>query len=282
MGNNNSYFFLLACPYIFDVEWFQFIKIPPPQKKCNNFSWFVFYKKRFYKAVLPFCLWSVIYAIPMFLSGNVHLYNMFEFFIQVRFNGYMWFFIPLFAFYLSLPILSSWLKIASEKEILVYLATIFLLLYVIQPLFRFMDWGWFNYNIIPMGSSLLMYPMLGHLIDKHSFFLKCEKKIYLIAFFAALLHICLLYLTIVVWEMKSNRFQNVEEATSLLMAIAVFQWFMKHNWESTLTRLRINSSIVRKLASCSLGIYLIQGLLFQTSNKYGFYLQNPYLGAFLT
>lgn len=249
----------------------------PPQ-----LGWRDFYKRRLLKTFLPFLIWSLIYSIPQVIGGKISLGEFFEYFAQSKFNGYMWFFIPLFAFYISIPVLSAWLKTVKDRELLWYLFIIFGMLYVIQPVYRYMEWGFFRYSIVPVGSSLLLYPLLGYAINKLPQFNQYRRCFYIVGLISAILHFTILSYSIVVLGFDSHRYQNTEEATSVLMAIAVFLWFMNCDWGKVVKKLKISPSVISKVSSCSLGIYLLQLLLFVLSGKLGLPLQNPYIGALLT
>lgn len=248
----------------------------PPQ-----FGWRYFYRKRFLKTMLPFLLWSLIYSIPFFLSGNMTLGTSLEYFVQTKYNSHMWFFIPLFAFYLSVPFLSAWLRNVQKNEVCVFLLIVFLTLYVVKPVFRFFDWGFFEYSIIPMGGSLLFYPIMGYAITRYSFFQNNKKTVIFVGAIAAIVHFSLLYYSVTILG-NSKRFQNVEECTCALIAVAVYVLFISINWDKIIDRLHIRIEWITVLSSCSLGVYLIQKLLFIVSNRFDVGMTNPYYGAFVT
>ena len=193
----------------------------------------------------------------------------------------MWFFIPLFAFYLSVPILAAWLRNASKKEVFSFLLIVFITLYIVKPIFRFYDLGFFEYGIIPMGGSLLFYPIAGYAIAKYSLFQNNKKMLFLSGAIAAVAHFFLLYYSVTIFE-DSKRFQNVEEGTCALIAVAVYVVFINIKWEMIFEKLHFQVEWIAKLSTCSLGVYLIQKLLFLISDKFDAGLTNPYYGAFIT
>ena len=144
-----------------------------------------------------------------------------------------------------------------------------------------MNLGYFNYDIFPVGGSLLLYPVMGYVICKYDFFSNYRQWIYIVGLSAVFVHFILLYISITILN-DSHRFQNTEELTSLLIASAVFVWFMNMNWKKLFSYINLPISIIQTLSSCSLGVYLIQFLLFTISKKFGLPLHTPYVGAILT
>lgn len=81
-----------------------------------------FFRRRFVRVLIPFAVWTVVYALlwgePVENFGNL-LYN---------FNyaaGHLWFVYMLVGIYLLMPMLSPWASRVSKKELLCYLCICF-------------------------------------------------------------------------------------------------------------------------------------------------------------
>ena len=139
----------------------------------------------------------------------------------------------------------------------------------------------FNYSLFPMGSSFLMYPILGWMICNDNWFDEHRKTIYLLGVSCMVLHYIGIYVTVGLLHWSSKVFQNVSFPTDFIIATAVFLFFKNHSW-NTIIGERITSSTIAMISSCSLGIYLVQNLLFILSAYNLNLLNNHYYGFILT
>lgn len=116
-----------------------------------------FFKRRLLRVLVPFILWSVIYALiwgePVENFSNL-IYN---------FNyaaGHLWFVYMLFGIYLLMPLLSPWAEKVSRKELLFYLCICFFTTLI--PLIR--DWVGGSAPVIYGPSGIpnpAKYPLWG-------------------------------------------------------------------------------------------------------------------------
>lgn len=97
-----------------------------------------FLKRRFSKILFPTLFWTVFYLIITCYSEPVALKSLLGSVFSIPFsaqgNGILWFMYTLAGLYLLTPILSSWLKTASKKEVEFYL-----LLWVITLIYPYLD-----------------------------------------------------------------------------------------------------------------------------------------------
>ena len=222
-------------------------------------------------------LFYAIYSSEQSIWGG----GILEGFFTCQYNGYLWFFIPLFAFYLSVPIIGCWIKLSSYKEQKVYLLMAFILLSLIPSICRWFGISYFKYSIFPMAESLILYPVLGYFLIKWNINKKMKEILYLLGFVSSLIHFGLLYYSVVKLG-DSHRYQNVLEPTSIIMAITVLVWCSNQKWDWVLSNLHIQQDFVIKISSCSLGIFLVQAAIFMISIKLNLPFHNPYVGALLT
>jgi len=80
----------------------------------------VFYKKRFVRVLIPFVIWSLLYAILPYTWNEISLSVMKSNLIHLLYNfnnasGHLWFVYMLIGLYLFMPVLSPWLKEVPRK-----------------------------------------------------------------------------------------------------------------------------------------------------------------------
>lgn len=196
--------------------------------------------------------------------------------------GYMWFFIPLFAFYISAPFISIMFKNCTETERRFFLLFCFIFVSLIPFIASIMHIEGFKYNLFPMGTSFLIYPVLGYMICKDKWFEDHKNFIYVMGLCSMILHYIGLYVTVGILGWSSKIFQNTLYPSDFFMASAVFLFFKNYNWNNILKTLRISDTLLISISSCSLGVYLIQNLLFIISSHNMNLLNNHYFGFFLT
>ncbi|NLR91621.1 acyltransferase [Flammeovirga agarivorans] len=90
-----------------------------------------FYKKRFARILIPFIIWSVLYAVVPYIFGQDTFAVMQHKITTLLHNfnlesGHLWFIYMLVGIYLFLPIISPWLKVASKRFVEFYLVLWFL------------------------------------------------------------------------------------------------------------------------------------------------------------
>ena len=104
-----------------------------------------FFKRRAVRILIPFVVWSVVYA----LCYGDPLTNLSTLLLNFNFTAsHLWFVYMLVGIYILMPILSPWAKDVSKKELKVYLAL--WLLTTIIPLIR---------DIMSLGNvSFIMGP----------------------------------------------------------------------------------------------------------------------------
>ncbi len=117
-----------------------------------------FFRKRCVRVLIPFIIWTVIYACVWGNPGE-NFRN-----LLLNFNyaaGHLWFVYMLAGIYLLMPLLSPWAEKVSKKELQVYLGICFFTSFI--PLFR--DWfSGFSTTVIYGPSGLprqALFPLWG-------------------------------------------------------------------------------------------------------------------------
>ncbi|WP_430809834.1 MULTISPECIES: acyltransferase [unclassified Carboxylicivirga] len=147
-----------------------------------------FFKRRFVRVVIPFLFWSIIYVflpVPNKLAFggptnaltdggmNVYLYNLLM--IPLNFTGsnvHFWFIYIILGLYLFMPVISPWLKTASKKALLFYLAawvaTLFFpyLRLVFPQIHGECDWN--SFGMLYYFGGYLGYIILGYFLHHYN------------------------------------------------------------------------------------------------------------------
>lgn len=147
-----------------------------------------FLKRRFVRVVIPFILWSLIYVFlptpskivfggpenELTHSGmNVYLYNLMM--VPINFTGtnvHFWFIYTIIGIYLFMPIISPWIRQASKKTLIYFLAIwmVTLLFPYIRLLFPQIqgECDWNEFGMLYYFSGYLGYIVLGYFIHKYN------------------------------------------------------------------------------------------------------------------
>ena len=221
-----------------------------------------FYKKRFFRTVVPYILFSlVLYALFLFkhfIKTDIFLFEPHQFFSSITtghipFSNY-WFFVPLFLFYLFVPFLEKIVHYSSIKALTFLILLIFFFQAIVPIINRF---G--NLNItqaIPIyGYSV--YAFLGFVLNKTSL----EKKLpFLLGlFFLTLLAWTIRYWGITILNHRDPFWFNYFGLYAVLPATLFFLLSKKLN--CILDQHQNFSNKIKTLSSLSFGVYLIHGVI---------------------
>lgn len=249
-----------------------------------------FYIRRFKRVVIPFIFWSFFYFfIGYFITHKYeNTYSIHDFandFINAKFNTHMWFFIPLFSIYISMPFIEKMLLNINKRMELLFLILSFLFLSLMPQICELCDINYFvvgsDRGIFVMGGNFLFYAVWGHFLQI-DLKIKQRRMIYVMGGISCFIHFCGLFF-LSIWDGKFNWcFLNYAYPTSVMMAIAVFVWFRYTHWESVLSKLHLTTIQLSFISSCSFGIYLIHRFIHNIGSHFGIPFQNHYIGFILT
>ena len=134
-----------------------------------------FFRRRFSRVFVPFVIWSVLYAVLPVLFGTVsgdisgRLVN-----LSYTFNydaGHLWFIYMLIGVYLTMPILSPWLRQVSERG-----ERLFLIVWFVTTFWDYLHpalgdiWGkalWNDFHALYYYSGFIGYVVMAHYIREH-------------------------------------------------------------------------------------------------------------------
>lgn len=141
-----------------------------------------FLKRRFSRVIIPFIIWSLLYATLPVLWGEATLSDVKDNLIRLLFNftpssGHLWFVYMLIGLYLFMPILSPWLQKVSKRTEQIFIvvwfsSTFWPYLRVLSDKFIGMSelYGesyWNEYHILWYFSGYIGYLVLAHYIRKY-------------------------------------------------------------------------------------------------------------------
>jgi surface polysaccharide O-acyltransferase-like enzyme len=148
-----------------------------------------FLKKRLSRIVIPFLFWSLVYIAYLFYNEEIAYSG--DFWITVKqvlhllkygSSYHLWYVYMLIGLYLIIPILSKFVRNATEKEMLYFLLVWFVVMLIGQPyLSRFkpqLDLRYFE--------GFIGYLVLGHYLAYKKFTFKYLKAAMWMLFFATL------------------------------------------------------------------------------------------------
>ncbi|MDO4181575.1 MAG: acyltransferase [Bacteroidales bacterium] len=136
----------------------------------------MFFKKRFLRVIVPFAIWSLLYATLPWLWGAMSGQEVAASVSRLAYNfndaaGHLWFVYMLIGVYLIMPVLSPWLEKAGRKAELY-----FLLLWSISTFFPYIRaccgevWGecsWNEFHALFYFSGFIGYVVLAHYIRRY-------------------------------------------------------------------------------------------------------------------
>lgn len=223
-----------------------------------------FFKRRFLRVVVPFLVWSVFYyiygyyqyAFPgIFHHSTFGLRLFVEAFIANKINSLFWFFYIIIQLYLVTPVFSLLAK--KHKDVLCYIAVI---AFICADIFPYID----QVMHLKLVDSLLMQPLLasswiqyfifGYLIKTNYFSLKVENSMIGFGLFTFVLNI--------VNDLTVGSYPTLQSISDFPYAVAIYllikRFADRHDSNSHVT------IFMSKLASTSLGIYILHPILIAT------------------
>ena len=236
-------------------------------------------QKRFYKTVIPFVVWSVLY---MFFDLYVQDWTftkreLLENFLMGRFNPNMWFFLPLFGLYMIFPLLWDFCKTLSGRKILYLFCIILTFAYILPYSFRIFrldmlaDEWYLNFSSL---SGNVCLAVLGWWIGHNDVPRKLRPWLYA----AAIILLLFTFAITVCSTLWGERIDNGRSPMRLLLPIAVFTFVRYTRWDAILSFIHVNKEYVGQIASLSYGVYLIHYAVLVVAEMYHLHFYNVYVG----
>lgn len=217
-----------------------------------------YFKRRFFRIVVPFLLWSTIY-FAWKIKLNWMNYEGLRKFVSMYLNngaeGIFWFFYPLFAIYLSMPVLSILTEERYKKQ-LYYMTGLAVAAFGFMPLLP----GIFGIEYSgalnpPIVGEYVMYVLLGWILRNENFSKKLRCGIYAMGVFGAVSMFAGTIFLSLRDGVLNELLWGYTLYPTLFMACAIFLFFKHCKWkafQSEKTQKRL-----AKLSGASFGVYLI-------------------------
>ncbi len=219
-----------------------------------------YFCKRISKTFLPFVVWSLVGLANMIMCGKVTWEQITPIFLfngifSTKFISIYWFFMPLFALYLSIPLLAS-VKEEKKKIIFFYGLVIGFIFDALIPLVIHV----FSLSIssplhIDMFAGNLMFLFIGYLLSRGEFSKKIKVIIYMVAAIGFLVHLCGTYILSMEAGSIISTFKGYTNVPCLLYSTGVFL-FIKEN-SDLLMKNHLAHHVVQKLAGYTFAVYLL-------------------------
>lgn len=221
-----------------------------------------FFKKRLMRILVPFLAWSaIIYILRFGFENPSETFGLGEFASLLFTNGIesvYWFFFPLFALYLSMPILSL---LANQKGALLYLVTVSLILQSTCPLLAtLIGIPWNSALSLSVAGGYVIYAVLGYLVATTDIQKRTRIAIYCLGIACLMLRYVYTLVSSAHIGDVDRTFFDYLQITTFFPAFAVFLWFKQHDWGKK-PNLEKFSKQIADISSCSFGIYLIHMLI---------------------
>ena len=221
-----------------------------------------FLKKRFMATMIPFLIWSFLAFIRNLADGQYAGQNLPDL-VKTFCNGILgneleyifWFFIPLFAVYACMPVLSL---LKAYRRVLWYMAGLFVITCTVLPLaLQWMDLQWNDFLRFPMTYGYVGFAILGYLLSTQELDRVKRIGIYFLGFAGGIVFRTGYVLITSVQQGKVNRdlFEYLTFPVVLLGA-AVFVWCKQVRWERIFQSER-SVRFLAQVSACGLGVYLL-------------------------
>lgn len=223
----------------------------------EKYSTEIYFKRRLLRIFIPFLAWSTIYLIWKYQLGWVEFSNwkeLLSLYLNNGIEGIFWFFYPLLAIYLSMPILTIFSD-DKYKKALYYLTVLGIVAYSFMPLLP----GLFGVSYTgelnpPVIGGYMIYVLLGWIFKNENF----SKRIHYLIYTAGIIGATCMFAGTIVLSLKSGELNDVfwgyMTFPTLFMACAVFLLVKNCRWK-IFENIKIQF-IAQKLSAASFGIYL--------------------------
>lgn len=210
----------------------------------------VFIKKRLMRVGIPWLCWSLIfYAL---LWNGLPTHNFYTLFMGSGIQPTYWFFFPLCAIYLSMPILSL---MRDKNRVLWYMVIVaFALQSLLPTLLSLFHLPWNGDLSLPLMGGYLIFPVLGYLLANIDIPKRHRMVLYGLGLACVLFRYVYTLLRSFADGIVDTALFGYTQFQSVLWASAVFVWFKYRDWSFLKKR---GQKALILLSGCSFGIYLV-------------------------
>ena len=265
-GGSWIFSLVMECAFYWAVPIFLMVSGANLMGYHKKYSTAKFFQKRFIRAFIPWLVWSVLILVWKLKTGNIKtdansFVDYFNLIFQNKVESRYWFFTSLFTCYLLLPVLTY---LTDHKSAMWYALVILLLYHSIEPLIQV---------FIPLQQTVLqvnleelvLYILLGWLLNNTELNKKQRILIYFLGIAGFTFRFTYTYVMSAAAQATNTDIKGYKMIHAVSLASAVFV-FIKHvDWEKCLPQWL--KKALPKLASCSLGVYLLHTLVIYYEQK---------------
>ena len=216
----------------------------------------VYFKKRFFKVVIPYFIWSIIFYIVYFKQINISDFT--DKFLNCNIEAIYWFFPLIIWIYLIIPILSTSIENNKEKYLYYFGFLIFISTSCISFIFTLLNKSTPNIFFFFCGNiNYILYIILGYYLSKHDI----PKKKKIIIYILAILCLMFRYTHTAYFSLQENELVKNSwgylTILSVITSSAIFIFFKNIKYKFS----EKNIKIITKISGCSFGIYLLHILV---------------------
>lgn len=224
-----------------------------------------FFRKRFVRVVIPFAIWSVLYAALPVAWGAMTGQEAAASLSRLAFNfndasGHLWFVYMLIGLYLAMPVISPWLETTGKKG-----EQLFLLLWLLSSFFPYIrefagpvygECYWNEFNSLWYFSGFLGYVVLAHYL-RHHLDWSTRKQIII----GTILYLSGYFFTATIWYGRIGTAATLQElelswrfCTPNVIAMSIGAFMVIR---AVCSRRRNANKAVSEISRLSYGIYLM-------------------------
>lgn len=251
------------CAFYWPVPVFLMLSGATLMRYRERYDTKTFFKKRLVRVLVPFLVWSVL-LIPLQVSlglmeppvGPRSLVNAI---FQTKVMQVYWFFIPLFAIYLAMPVLSCMTDDKFRRPLWYAVIVGFITSAVLPPLCSLVGIAYNSNLILPLFTGFAIFPVLGYLASTTDFSKRQRYVIYALGILSVVVRFSVIYFSRGAADEgkpEFSAFWSYISFAGVLPGLAVFVWFKQVRWERLLGSPKA-LKLVAAASSCSFGIYLI-------------------------
>ncbi len=264
----------LECLFYFAVPIFFMCSGATLLNYRERYSTKQFFVKRIKKTVIPYIIWScVALLLGYFVYKTISYENITDFrwiaggFLNGSIESIYWFFIPLFCFYLCIPLLSLISPTDDEKrkKVFKYIIIAGFIVNILLPLLFYFLKIQYSMNVIVV-SGYIIYGLLGYYINKYNIAKKWRIVFYILGFLGLCAHF------FGTWGL-SYRIDAVDGALKgylnvpcFFYSMAIFLLFKNINFDKLHKKINI---IIKWISSATFGVYLIHIFLLKLLGMVG-------------
>ncbi len=215
-----------------------------------------FLKKRLVRVLIPWLFWAAVFLAWRLLIGDYRLdpltwRTVADAILNSRSTSVYWFFTSLLMCYLAMPVLSA---LRNNRRILWYLAGINFLYFSCKPAIEyFLNLRW--EADAPMGSSLLIFVILGYLLTTKPPEKRNRTILYLLGAAGVLLRFFYTWYFSAKNGVTDTSIKGYPLFHSVFYACAVFVFMNRIPWDRLLPQ-RLKDRLPA-ISACSFGVFLI-------------------------